>query len=176
VIKRLSHYAQEADEHHWPSFVAKYPDYVLVILPAENPDEPEVSPFLTTGHGEDRPTSRPPINDDYRVGPLTKRADSHPFNLFITVGRAGNNDIVLRDIEVSKIHAFFEMTSEGWTVRDGNSRNGTFVNENRVPSDAKTVVRSTDTVKFGPAVGAVFFNSADFYQFLRSTEVIEAFL
>ena len=57
MIKRLGYYAKEASEHQWPVFGAKHPDYVLVILPA---DENEVSPFHTTDHGEAHPTVRPP--------------------------------------------------------------------------------------------------------------------
>lgn len=173
MIKRLSYYVAEADKLLWREFEEKHSTHVLVILPA---DETPVTPFHTTEFGEVPVKGRPPINDDYRVGPMTNRQGSHPFKVFITVGRAGNNDIVLRDIEVSKVHAYFELVEEMWTIRDGTSTNGTWVGEHRIPDDVKTVLRSTDTLKFGPGVGAVFFNPADFYQFLKSTEVVNALL
>ena len=56
----------------------------------------------------------------------------------LTVGRAEGNDIVLADDgQVSRVHAVFERLAGTWSIRDVNSRNGTFVNGTRVTGEAR---------------------------------------
>jgi DNA-binding CsgD family transcriptional regulator len=50
----------------------------------------------------------------------------------LTVGRTDNNDVVLADERVSRLHAAFERVAGEWLVRDLGSRNGTFVDGDRV--------------------------------------------
>lgn len=51
----------------------------------------------------------------------------------ITVGAADSNDVALAgDRTVSRLHAVFERYPAGWCVRDLASRNGTFVNGERI--------------------------------------------
>lgn len=172
MSKHLSEYVASAAELNWGEFSSTYPDRVLVILPPGDTSESGIQTF----HGEHEIDCRPEISDDYRVRPLKKRFGSNPFTSFVTLGRAGNNDIVVNDIEVSKVHAYFEEDERGnWLIRDGNSTNGTYVNGIKIPSDSNTLLKSTDTMRFSAGVSAVFFDPADFYQFLRSNEVVEAF-
>jgi pSer/pThr/pTyr-binding forkhead associated (FHA) protein len=66
----------------------------------------------------------------------------------LTVGRAEGNDIVLaEDGQVSRVHAVFERLAGSWSVRDVSSRNGTFVNGNRVSGEAR--VSPGDEVRIG---------------------------
>jgi pSer/pThr/pTyr-binding forkhead associated (FHA) protein len=56
----------------------------------------------------------------------------------ITVGRSDGNTIVLADdSQVSRVHAVVEQLGGAWSVRDVNSRNGTFVNGTRVSGEAR---------------------------------------
>jgi pSer/pThr/pTyr-binding forkhead associated (FHA) protein len=56
----------------------------------------------------------------------------------ITIGRATGNDVVLSDDgQVSRVHAVLERLAGAWSVRDVSSRNGTFVNGNRVSGEAR---------------------------------------
>lgn len=68
------------------------------------------------------------------VVPLTRRAGpERPFEERVTVGRTRNSDIVLRDPSVSKFHAWFQCDErERYFLFDSTSRNGTFVEGNRV--------------------------------------------
>src|SRR5579864_7722153 len=65
-----------------------------------------------------------------------------------TIGRAQNScAIVLRDDKCSREHAEVYWSSEGWKVRDMNSRNGTWLNNQRV--DGETALEPTDVVTIG---------------------------
>ena len=69
----------------------------------------------------------------------------------ITVGRAAGNDIVLGDDgQVSRVHAVLERLGGGWSIRDVSSRNGTFVNGNRVSGEAGSVP-ATSCASVAPA-------------------------
>ncbi|MGD9728623.1 MAG: FHA domain-containing protein [Nitrospira sp.] len=172
MIKHLHQFVDDAGRLSWGEFLIQHEHHVLVFIPIESTNS---EPFYTAEHATDEAASRPPIDDSYRVGLLKKRTGAHPFENFITVGRAPTNDIVLKDIEVSKVHAFFEKVDGVWTVRDNASTNGTYHNGSRIGPGSKVLLRSSDTLKIGPGLSAVFFSTNDFYQFLRSPEVQEAF-
>ena len=68
----------------------------------------------------------------------------------ITVGRAPNNDVVLQDGQVSKFHAWFRQGPAGMELVDAGSRNGTYVDEKRLPGRSSgLVVRTGQTLRFG---------------------------
>jgi predicted component of type VI protein secretion system len=54
----------------------------------------------------------------------------------VTLGRGPSNDVPLAwDSKASRMHAVLEHLAGGWCVRDLSSRNGTFVNGERVDRD-----------------------------------------
>ena len=53
----------------------------------------------------------------------------------VTIGRAATNQIVIKDERASRNHAEVFLTQGNWTVRDLESRNGTFVGEHQVHGD-----------------------------------------
>ncbi len=57
------------------------------------------------------------------VYPLAKKPGAS-FADMITVGRTPNNDIVLRDVTVSRFHAYFRQRGERWIIADAGSKNG----------------------------------------------------
>lgn len=68
---------------------------------------------------------------------MIKRQDGHYRELdwdreLITIGRDGANDIVIDHPLASRRHARLERTEEGYAVRDLESTNGTFLNQERV--------------------------------------------
>ena len=100
--------------------------------------------------------------------PLKKReVDSSERMIF--VGRSPNNDIVLANKMVSKLHAYFSQVpgSGVMQVVDMTSTNGTFVNGTRLASSVKSSLQDADIVSFGPETKLEFFNSASFCQFLQ---------
>ncbi len=67
----------------------------------------------------------------------------------ITIGRRPTNDIVLDwDVEISRVHAALDRLGDDWTVvDDGLSRNGSYLNGNRITSRAR--LRDGDVLSVG---------------------------
>ncbi|MDY2941577.1 MAG: FHA domain-containing protein [Varibaculum sp.] len=64
----------------------------------------------------------------------------------VTVGRKPSSDIFFDDVTVSRKHAEFFRTDDGYGVRDSGSLNGTYVNRERVE---KVELQSGDEVQIG---------------------------
>jgi pSer/pThr/pTyr-binding forkhead associated (FHA) protein len=77
----------------------------------------------------------------------------------ITVGKGAENDVALEDDStVSRLHAVLDRFPAGWCVTDLGSRNGTFVNGERIL--AARQLRHGDEVRVG-ATRLVFRHSSD---------------
>jgi pSer/pThr/pTyr-binding forkhead associated (FHA) protein len=63
-----------------------------------------------------------------------------------TAGRHPESDIFLDDVTVSRRHAEFKQTSDGFAVRDVGSLNGTYVNRERID---ETLLHAGDEVQIG---------------------------
>ncbi len=64
-----------------------------------------------------------------------------------TVGRHPGNDIFLDDVTVSRKHAQFVRTAEGFSVRDVGSLNGTYVGRERI--EGEKPLHTGDEVQVG---------------------------
>lgn len=73
----------------------------------------------------------------------------------VTVGRHPDSDIFLDDVTVSRRHAEFRRTSDGFRVSDAGSLNGTYVNRDRID---EVGLRDGDEVQIGK-FRLVFFAS-----------------
>ncbi len=74
----------------------------------------------------------------------------------VTAGRHPESDIFLDDVTVSRRHATFRRASDGWTVGDVGSLNGTYVNRDRID---EIVLSGGDEVQIGK-FRLVFYPSA----------------
>lgn len=101
-----------------------------------------------------------------RIYPVTKRPGT-PFPHMISVGRSGNNDLVLPFGAVSKLHAFFSHVAETdtWTVADAESSNGTFLGTRRLVPHERTPLRDGAQVVFGN-VGLSFVSATTMHDSL----------
>jgi pSer/pThr/pTyr-binding forkhead associated (FHA) protein len=80
--------------------------------------------------------------------PIRKVIDTFP-NM-ITVGRTANNDLVVSDVSVSKVHAFFTQTPHGLELADAGSKNGTWVGSEELPPRGPArAVKLGDRLRFG---------------------------
>ncbi|MGH3716905.1 MAG: ATP-binding cassette domain-containing protein, partial [Micromonosporaceae bacterium] len=101
-----------------------------------------------TAHEQPRPPALPvapaPVaqpSSAGRVPSATYRATERT-----RIGRAPDNDIVLDDLQVSRYHAELRVTPHGLQLVDLGTRNGSFVNGQRV---GQAELRVGDTVGFG---------------------------
>jgi hypothetical protein len=97
----------------------------------------------------------------WEIFPLAKKINA-PFADMITIGRTQNNDIVLKDITVSRFHTFFRQKNDAWTVCDAGSKNGTFLNGDQLKTRREVAVKSGDVVKLGD-ISTTFYTAADLF-------------
>lgn len=102
------------------------------------------------------------------AAPLRKREKAgKAFSERISVGRARNNNLVLRHGSVSKFHAWFRCDEDGaFYVGDAGSRNGTIVNGEPLVSSAPVGLYSGDVIQFG-SIEAVFCPAEVLWEALR---------
>ncbi len=74
----------------------------------------------------------------------------------VTAGRHPDSDIFLDDVTVSRRHAAFRRTPDGYQVADVGSLNGTYVNRDRIDS---IILSGGDEVQIGK-YRLVYFESA----------------
>lgn len=82
----------------------------------------------------------------------------------VVVGRSSLNDVILDDRRVSKTHSWFtpptpDQAPPLWLIRDGDSTNGTFLNEQRLPSNVSIVLKPSDEIRFG-VIDAIFIEAS----------------
>lgn len=66
----------------------------------------------------------------------------------VTVGKSSNNVVSLdHDSTVSRVHAVLEKLGYAWSVRDVGSRNGTYINGEKISTER--VLRSGDELRVG---------------------------
>jgi hypothetical protein len=129
-------------------FVAKHPHLYLVI--AENPDELQIG-FETAvvSSFSGRLMGEALTGVDFEVFEVSK-APGNPYPDRISIGRARNCDVVMRDPSVSKLHAHFRLREgDKLDLIDLDSQNGTSVNSRRLTAHAPEWVAPGDTLSFG---------------------------
>lgn len=100
-----------------------------------------------------------------KIVPILK-SDRNPFSGQISVGRAKNCDIILRDQTVSKHHAYFRVTGPGAAeIVDMSSQNTTRVNGAPAPPGQPHKVEPGDTITFG-GVACLFLDATALYRML----------
>ena len=106
-----------------------------------------------------------PFLEGATVAWLEKNPGSDPSEV-ITLGRREENDLHFEQEAISGIHATFARSGERWYVQDRDSKNGTFVNGERLEPDTPRRLSDGDTVRLGNAVNGRFFAPKALYDFL----------
>lgn len=91
-----------------------------------------------------------------------ERRGAGPDAAKITVGRSRDEDICIPDSSVSHRHAHFEREGEVLFLVDDDSRNGTFVNLNRLKTGVGSPVHDEDVITFGRVSYQLFSPAALF--------------
>lgn len=98
---------------------------------------------------------------DVEVYPLAKKAGAS-FPDRITIGRTPNNDIVIVDHSVSRLHAYVRHDGKQWLVADAGSKNGSWLDRSLLEPRKERLVLSKQTIRIGD-VDLTFFTAADLY-------------
>ena len=131
------------------AFLARYPFPVLVAIGWRR---------TAWAGGAYDSTARPtPV-----VGPVTAPldADAPVWSIpdpdavhgTVRVGRAPGNDIVIPEPSISKWHVELCFDGRLWFARDAGSRNGTWIEGAKVPTEVPIPIRSGDTLTLGTDV------------------------
>ena len=94
-----------------------------------------------------------------------RKSDRNPWEDRVLIGRASNNDIVLRDTSVSKVHARALVEAGAWSIADARSTNGTWVDGERLAPGRTAPLRSQTVLKLG-GVSCTVLGSAEVFDAL----------
>ena len=90
----------------------------------------------------------------------------------VTVGKAATNSVSIeQDSTVSRLHAVLENLGFAWSVRDVGSRNGTYLNGEKI--SAERVLRSGDELRVGKS-RLIFWEAKDGDDTAAGEETISA--
>jgi len=166
-MEPLDVYVDAVRHHERSGFVAAHPDPVLVVAVKEGTDDSwrtfsTVQLSRSAVSGEPMPL----MASRYRVVTVRKVKQS-PFADRITLGRAANNDLIVKDGSISKLHACFRVGADGVSMTDLGSKNGTMHGERVLRENETVALKPGDALRLG-SVSAVFQDSAGFYDFLAA--------
>lgn len=99
------------------------------------------------------------------IYPLVKKAGAS-FPDRITIGRTSNNDIVVADASISRLHAYVRRDATQWLVADGGSKNGTWLKGAALEARRERPLESRAVLRLGE-VDLTFYLAADLYAVLR---------
>ena len=89
----------------------------------------------------------------------------------LVLGRSATADLVVPCRVVSKEHACFVRTSEGWTVTDLGSTNGTTFDGTHLPPNEPRRIVSGTTLTLGDSVLVEVLDPSDLYRRLHAPEL-----
>jgi hypothetical protein len=141
------------------SSVASASDAAQDAAPVEFGDDRDAT--HASDVGDDRAVSL--VYGD-RVAFLRKRPEN-PFPDMISLGRASNNDVVVRLSSISKIHAvFMRSPSGGWTITDSGSTNGTYLNDTALAPRIRESLTDGDRIRLGLDLKCVFLEPESLFE------------
>ncbi|MBX3467548.1 MAG: FHA domain-containing protein [Planctomycetes bacterium] len=148
------------------AFLARIVDPVLLVTRAPRAVGDASSEFSTLIL---RPAA-PRSGGEALLVPVIKRAGANPFGMMVTVGRAGNNDLVLTDPSVSKLQCYFHRYDGRWRLSDPGSTNGTFVDGARLRRGEGVLLRPRARVQVADTYEATFLLPEDLLELVAERE------
>lgn len=111
---------------------------------------------------ETMPNGRLGMNEvDLDVFPLVKKPGAS-FPDRITIGRTSNNDIVISDHSISRLHAYVRGHDLTWVVADAGSKNGSWLRGEALEPRREKPLPSRAVLRLGD-VDVTFYLAADLY-------------
>ena len=120
--------------------------FLAVKVDAQTDDEEKIG--FETAVVDYRDDKLKRSENEWEVLELAK-ARGNPYPDRISIGRARNCDVVMRDPSVSKLHAHFRSRTGGWELVDLGSANGTRVDGAPLAPNQAHPVQSGAQVEFG---------------------------
>lgn len=114
------------------------------------------SPYSLALESDTAGQSDPSPTGDIFLGELLNTRDE------VTIGRDSSCDIAIPILAVSRKHAVVSRTADGYTVKDLDSTNGTFVNGQRIRG--AVALRETDALSVGPMTYQITAGATDIRQ------------
>jgi hypothetical protein len=102
-----------------------------------------------------------PAETDLEVYPLAKKTGAS-FQDKITLGRTLNNDVVVNDTSVSRLHAYIRREGNGWIIADAGSKNGSWLRGTRLEPRREIPIPSHAVIKLGE-VELTFYTATDLF-------------
>ena len=121
-----------------------------ISVPPEYPTE-ETLPFSKTIT----------LSADLEVYPLAKKQGAS-FPDRITIGRTSNNDVVIADTSISRLHAYIRRDGGAWFVTDAGSKNGSWLKGGALEPRKEKGLPSRAVLRFGD-VDVTFFAAPDLF-------------
>ena len=98
------------------------------------------------------------------IYPLVKKPGAS-FADRITIGRTSNNDIVVADASISRLHAYVRRDGKNWVVADGGSKNGSWLKGVPLEARRERPLETRGVLRLGD-VDLTFYLAADLYNVL----------
>jgi hypothetical protein len=98
------------------------------------------------------------------IFPLVKKAGAS-FADRITIGRTSNNDLVLPDPSISRLHAYIRRDGRGWVVADGGSKNGSWLRGTSLEPRRERPLESRAVLRLGD-IDLTFYSADDLFAVL----------
>ena len=100
---------------------------------------------------------------EMEIYPLAKKPGAS-FPDRITIGRTSNNDVVIVDHSVSRLHAYVRQ-GDSWIVADAGSKNGSWLDEARLDPRRETQLAPGAVLRLGD-VSTTFYPAAELFDLL----------
>lgn len=125
----LDDLAQELRDLGVGTFREKYtcPFLILTYNPQASTEDIEVLTAKTSSYDVQQATRRPVEHTKGMRAAAVYKSDRNLFESKVTIGRAKNNDIIIRERKISKLHSQFIPDADGHQLVDMGSSNGTVV-------------------------------------------------
>ena len=156
----LVRYRQEGSPFDEPSNIG-----IRTLTLDDDPADRSRSEYVseeTLPYGKDLP-----LEIDLELYPLVKKPGAS-FVDRITIGRTANNDVVIADTSISRLHAYIKRVGTGWVIADAGSKNGSWLKGAVLEPRKEQPLPSRAVLRFGD-VDVTFYLAEDLFAALGGT-------
>jgi FHA domain len=154
----ISWLAKRSGQDGLEAFVATRPEAWLIW--EAGPWRPTYQDRETLAQESERHS--PPHGADESLAIALEPSEKKPY---VSLGRGSDNELVIDDATLSRLHLLFTKEKGSWTVRDAGSTNGTTVDGARLGPDPVALV--TGSRILAGSVRLTFYDSGGLYLRLK---------